>query len=671
MSRTVSASVMPGRTLGQTGSSRLALSAITAQRRAMARVLSQASGRSAKSVRMAAAVLAEEGVTAARTSAAWLGGAGAGSTPAAPAATTRRCGCARGDLVVVDEAGSRVHRPTWSRSSAAARPPGRSCCWSATRASSPRSGPAARWPTSPSAASRYELAEVRRFTEEWERAGVAAAARRRPGRARRVRQARPAASTPAPPSRPRRPPPAPGWPTPSPGASAADGRHQRRRRPGLRRAARRAGRARPRRRARRRAGPRRLGGRRRRGRGPGPGPPQRLGPRRLRRQHRAPRSTARPTASPPLRPDGGLTVAPIVDARRGRRGGRRSWASRSRCPPPTSRPLTLGLRRRPCTPPRAAPSTPATACSAPGTDLAGLLVPMTRGREANTAYVVTPRSPTTPRPGRPLDVRAAHRRGGARRRHRDRPSEELYRAGRAGARRGRGPLDHDPRRPADRVVAEQRHRRPHRPPRWTGSPPTGRLTRARARRAGRRRRARGRWSGCCAPPSWPATTPTPSSPTAVSAPRPATAPASLAQVLHHRISKTPRRPAHPARRPSAADLIPRDVPDSHRGVARTPAPRPPTSAAHELGAQTAEQRARVGASRPSARSPTRRRRRPRRSGSSAPGGPPPSASWPATTDDARPARRRPAARAGREGRRCSAPRTRPSACSTSAPRKPA
>ena len=78
---------------------------------------------------------------------------------------------------------------------------------------------------------------------------------------------------------------------------------------------------------------------------------------------------------------------------------------------------------------------------------------------------------------------------------------------------------------------------------------------ARRRRPAHPRRARrtwppttrcGRWSGCCAPPSWPATTPTPSSTRAVSA-RDFRDARSLAQVLHHRISKRPHRPAHPAR----------------------------------------------------------------------------------------------------------------------------
>ena len=68
MARTVSSSVLPARTLGETGSSGLRVSAITAQRRAMASVLSQASGRSANSMRMSAAGLNQcSGVTRRRS----------------------------------------------------------------------------------------------------------------------------------------------------------------------------------------------------------------------------------------------------------------------------------------------------------------------------------------------------------------------------------------------------------------------------------------------------------------------------------------------------------------------------------------------------------------------------------------------------------------------------
>ena len=68
MARRVSSSVAPSRTFGQTGSSGLRASAITAQRCAMAMVLSQASGRSANSARIAAAGLNQcSGVTRRRS----------------------------------------------------------------------------------------------------------------------------------------------------------------------------------------------------------------------------------------------------------------------------------------------------------------------------------------------------------------------------------------------------------------------------------------------------------------------------------------------------------------------------------------------------------------------------------------------------------------------------
>ncbi len=68
MARTVSASVFPGCTFGQIGSSGFFSSAITAQSRAMASVLSQASGRSRNSARIAAAGLNQcSGVTRRRS----------------------------------------------------------------------------------------------------------------------------------------------------------------------------------------------------------------------------------------------------------------------------------------------------------------------------------------------------------------------------------------------------------------------------------------------------------------------------------------------------------------------------------------------------------------------------------------------------------------------------
>ena len=68
------------------------------------------------------------------------------------AATTRRSGCAAGTCWSSTRPAPPRPR-TWSRSTAAASRRGRSCCWSATPGSWPRSAPAARWPTSPSAGS--------------------------------------------------------------------------------------------------------------------------------------------------------------------------------------------------------------------------------------------------------------------------------------------------------------------------------------------------------------------------------------------------------------------------------------------------------------------------------------------------------------------------------------
>ena len=69
MARTVSSSVWPGRTLGHMGNSGLRVSAITAQVRAMASVLSQASGRSLNKRRMSRAGLNQCSVVTRRRSA--------------------------------------------------------------------------------------------------------------------------------------------------------------------------------------------------------------------------------------------------------------------------------------------------------------------------------------------------------------------------------------------------------------------------------------------------------------------------------------------------------------------------------------------------------------------------------------------------------------------------
>ena len=85
MARTVSSSVLPARTFGDTGSSGLRVSIITAQRRAMASVLSQASGRSANSTRMSGAGLNQcSGVTRRRS----------GSDSSRPSAIASSASCA-------------------------------------------------------------------------------------------------------------------------------------------------------------------------------------------------------------------------------------------------------------------------------------------------------------------------------------------------------------------------------------------------------------------------------------------------------------------------------------------------------------------------------------------------------------------------------------------------
>ena len=78
-------SVLPARTLGETGSSGLRVSIITAQRWAMAIVLSQASGRSANSIRMSGAGLNQcSGETRRRS----------GSDSNLPSAIASRASCA-------------------------------------------------------------------------------------------------------------------------------------------------------------------------------------------------------------------------------------------------------------------------------------------------------------------------------------------------------------------------------------------------------------------------------------------------------------------------------------------------------------------------------------------------------------------------------------------------
>ena len=550
--------------------------------------------------------------------------------PAAAAGDDEALRLRRGDLVVVDEAGmAGTDRP--GRDPAALRSrPGRSCCWSATRGSWPPSAPAGRWPTSPSAGSRYELAEVRRFTDEWEGAGVAAAARRRHDRAGRVRQARPARRRRhRRAGRGRRRPGLAGR-HPRRARGAADGRHQRRRRPRLRRAARRAGPPRPGRTSTASRSAATAG----RASSPGSGTWSRpaatpgtstAGPATPR-----PRSTAETYRVTAPAPDGGLTVAPILGRAAAADGGARSWASRCSCPPRYVADRGHPRLRATVHAARAAPSTPATASSAPAPTSPRLLrADDPRPGRQHRLCRHPPRSPTTPRPARPSTSHAADRRARCWPTSCGPPEEERTALAEPETRRRRGPLDHDPRRPADR---RRRRRSPPAapPPRSTSSPPTGRLTAARPGRAGRRRR--------------PAVAGPAAAHRRAGRPRPrrqVLADAVTARTLRRRRvagagaappdQHGPRRPAHPARhqlrRPDPARR-PRQPPA--RG-SHDRSPRPPTTGAAELGAQLAAGPAAVGASRPSARSPTRGRPdRPARSGSSGPGGPRPGGSWSAT-----------------------------------------
>ncbi len=144
------------------------------------------------------------------------------TAPARPRARGRRAAdepwrLRRGDLVVLDEAGTADTRPGRGRPPAA-RPRAPSSSWSATRASSARSARAGRCPTSPSTAS----------STTWPRSAgspTTGKARRRCGCATatcRCSTSTPStagSSTAEPSSRPRPPPRAPGSPTPSPARS--------------------------------------------------------------------------------------------------------------------------------------------------------------------------------------------------------------------------------------------------------------------------------------------------------------------------------------------------------------------------------------------------------------------------------------------------------------------
>ena len=199
------------------------------------------------------------------------------------------------------------------------------------------------------AGARYELAEARRFDPRVGARGVAAAARRRRDRAARVPQARP-----APRRRHRRAgrgAAARAWLADTLAGQhvAADRRHQRAGRPAVRAAARRAGPPRPRRRGRRAARP---------ARAPSPGSATSSRPGSTagtspgyEGNRRGPinRETYRVTA---VRDDGGLDVARRRSGPTSR--GRTADAARLATSPSTWRSATPP----PCTPRRAAPSTP-------------------------------------------------------------------------------------------------------------------------------------------------------------------------------------------------------------------------------------------------------------------------------------------------------------------------
>ena len=130
------------------------------------------------------------------------------------------------------------------------------------------------------------------------------------------------------------------------------------------------------------------------------------------------------------------------------------------------------------------------------TDLAGLLVaddPRPRGEHRLCGHPrAARRRADRPDPRR----RAADAAGGAGRRDGGRPRGAV-RTGRTGTRSGRGPLDHDPPRPADRR-GRTGHHRAH----LDRAGPAGRRGPAHPAGAGRSwppTTPCGRWSGCCAP----------------------------------------------------------------------------------------------------------------------------------------------------------------------------
>ncbi len=145
-----------------------------------------------------------------------------------------------------------------------------------------------------------------------------------------------------------------------------------------------------------------------------------------------------------------------------------------------------------------------------GTDLAGLLVPLTRGREANAAWVITTPLAADAETGETLDVRARTARAiladvveNAR--------EELS----ALAERERAEVEaRSTMTHVDQLIAVAEQVTTGRTSAALDRlAAVGQLSRRRSGRSWRLTTRSGRWSGCCAPRSWPDTTPTRCSPT--------------------------------------------------------------------------------------------------------------------------------------------------------------
>ena len=256
------------------------------------------------------------------------------------------------------------------------------------------------------------------------------------------------------------------------------------------------------------------------------------------------RQTYRVTA---LRPDGGLTVAPIVERRAlaestATRGsgtcGASGSARRCSCPPPTSASTCRSATPSPATAPRAAPSTPPTRSTARGPPPPAPTCPAPADGSPTRSTSSRRTFPTTPRPARP---QTAPERSAQAVLADALTAEQQERT--ALAQREQADLDaRSTMTHVDRLIdVVARHVTPGRlsatldrltaegaltPRSAGGSPPTRRSA---------------RWSGCCAPPNSPATTPTPCSPT-----RSPTTAACRARSPRRRCSTTGSPPPTPA-----------------------------------------------------------------------------------------------------------------------------